>query len=73
MLSLVSIARVFFFFLGRMHVISTGPICTAQTEGQGFYIVLELKHLLLQALASVWLNTDRSHKTTLTSDEKKGI
>ncbi|CAI9597929.1 unnamed protein product [Staurois parvus] len=29
MLSLV------FFFLGRMHVISTGPISTVQTEGQG--------------------------------------
>ncbi|CAI9545392.1 unnamed protein product [Staurois parvus] len=24
-----------FFFLGRVHVISTGPISTVQTEGQG--------------------------------------
>ncbi|CAI9605689.1 unnamed protein product, partial [Staurois parvus] len=31
MLSLVCIARVF-FFLGRVHVISTGPISTVQTE-----------------------------------------
>ncbi|CAI9595735.1 unnamed protein product [Staurois parvus] len=36
MLSLVCIAReVFFFFLGRVHVISIGPISTVQTEGQG--------------------------------------
>ncbi|CAI9549363.1 unnamed protein product [Staurois parvus] len=44
MLSLVCIAReVFFFFLERVHVISTGPISTVQTEGQGFHILLELK------------------------------
>ncbi|CAI9554118.1 unnamed protein product [Staurois parvus] len=40
MLSLVCIAREFFFF-GRVHVISTGPISTVQTEGQGFCILLE--------------------------------
>ncbi|CAI9545130.1 unnamed protein product [Staurois parvus] len=33
MFSLVCIAREFFFFLGRVHVISTGPISTVQTEG----------------------------------------
>ncbi|CAI9594068.1 unnamed protein product [Staurois parvus] len=33
MLSLVCIAREdFFFFLERVHVISTGPISTVQTE-----------------------------------------
>ncbi|CAI9607008.1 unnamed protein product [Staurois parvus] len=37
MLSLV------FFSLGRVHVISTGPISTVQTEGQGFHILLEQK------------------------------
>ncbi|CAI9604627.1 unnamed protein product [Staurois parvus] len=37
MLSLV------FFFFGRVHVISTGPISTVQTEGQGFHILLEQK------------------------------
>ncbi|CAI9599805.1 unnamed protein product [Staurois parvus] len=31
MLSLVFIAKGF-YFLGRMHVISTGPISTVQTE-----------------------------------------
>ncbi|CAI9615493.1 unnamed protein product [Staurois parvus] len=31
---LVCIARKF-FFLGRVHVISTGPISTVQTVGQG--------------------------------------
>ncbi|CAI9555390.1 unnamed protein product [Staurois parvus] len=36
MLSLVCIAReVFFFFLGRVHVISTGPNSTGQTEVRG--------------------------------------
>ncbi|CAI9572271.1 unnamed protein product [Staurois parvus] len=34
MLSLV------FFFLGRMHVISTGPISTVQKEGQGSCILI---------------------------------
>ncbi|CAI9619450.1 unnamed protein product [Staurois parvus] len=44
MLSLVCIAReVFFFFLGRVHVISTGPTSTVQTEGQEFQILLEQK------------------------------
>ncbi|CAI9563032.1 unnamed protein product [Staurois parvus] len=37
MLSLV------FFFLWRVHVISTGPISTVHTEGQGFCILLEQK------------------------------
>ncbi|CAI9612135.1 unnamed protein product [Staurois parvus] len=27
--------RFFFFFFGRVHVISTGPISTVQTEGKG--------------------------------------
>ncbi|CAI9532939.1 unnamed protein product [Staurois parvus] len=36
MLSLVCIAReVFFSFLGRVHLISTGPISTVQTEVRG--------------------------------------
>ncbi|CAI9552827.1 unnamed protein product, partial [Staurois parvus] len=38
MLSLVCIARQVFFLFGRVHVISTGPISTVQTEGQGFCI-----------------------------------
>ncbi|CAI9619718.1 unnamed protein product, partial [Staurois parvus] len=33
MLSLVCIAREVFFFLGRVHVISTGPISTVQRSG----------------------------------------
>ncbi|CAI9555441.1 unnamed protein product [Staurois parvus] len=41
MLSLVCLAREFFLLLGRVHVISTGPISTVQTEGQGFCIHLE--------------------------------
>ncbi|CAI9552970.1 unnamed protein product, partial [Staurois parvus] len=36
MLSLVCIAREFFFFLGRVHVINTGSINTVQTEVRGF-------------------------------------
>ncbi|CAI9532259.1 unnamed protein product [Staurois parvus] len=32
MLNLLCIARAFFFFLGRVHVISTVPISTVQTE-----------------------------------------
>ncbi|CAI9555370.1 unnamed protein product [Staurois parvus] len=40
MLSLVCMARGFFFF-GRVHVISTAPISTVQTEGQGFCILLQ--------------------------------
>ncbi|CAI9619852.1 unnamed protein product, partial [Staurois parvus] len=32
-----------FFFLERVHVISTGPIGTVQTEDQGFCILLEQK------------------------------
>ncbi|CAI9624644.1 unnamed protein product [Staurois parvus] len=43
MVSLMCIAREFFSFFGRMHVISTGPISTVQTEGQGFCILLEQK------------------------------
>ncbi|CAI9560389.1 unnamed protein product [Staurois parvus] len=39
MLSLVCIAREF-FFLGRVHVISTGPISTIQTEGKGLCILI---------------------------------
>ncbi|CAI9566767.1 unnamed protein product [Staurois parvus] len=40
MISLVCIAREV-FSLGRVHVISTGPISAVQTEGQGFCIFLE--------------------------------
>ncbi|CAI9552899.1 unnamed protein product [Staurois parvus] len=42
MLSLVCIAReiFFFFFLGGVHVISTGPISTVQTLGQGSYSLI---------------------------------
>ncbi|CAI9556072.1 unnamed protein product [Staurois parvus] len=36
MLSLVCIAQKVVFFLGRVHVISTGPISTVQTEVRGF-------------------------------------
>ncbi|CAI9612572.1 unnamed protein product, partial [Staurois parvus] len=36
MLSLVCMAREFFFFLGRMYVINTGPISTVQTEVRNF-------------------------------------
>ncbi|CAI9606376.1 unnamed protein product [Staurois parvus] len=39
--------------------------------GQGFCILLEQKKTLLQALTSALLNTDRSHKTALTADEKR--
>ncbi|CAI9552752.1 unnamed protein product, partial [Staurois parvus] len=35
MLSLVCIAREVFYFLRRVHVISTGPISTVQTEVRG--------------------------------------
>ncbi|CAI9592803.1 unnamed protein product [Staurois parvus] len=42
MLSLVCIARYVLFF-GMVHVISTGPISTVQTEGQRMYILLEQK------------------------------
>ncbi|CAI9567590.1 unnamed protein product, partial [Staurois parvus] len=73
MLSLVCIARqVFFFFLGRVHVINTGPISTNQTEMSGVLHPPRAKiKLLLQALTSALLNTERSHKTGLTADEKR--
>ncbi|CAI9616215.1 unnamed protein product, partial [Staurois parvus] len=35
MISLVCSAREFVFLLGRVHVISTGPISTVQTEVRG--------------------------------------
>ncbi|CAI9561189.1 unnamed protein product [Staurois parvus] len=35
MFSFVCIAREVFFFLWRVHVISTGPSSTVQTEGRG--------------------------------------
>ncbi|CAI9549625.1 unnamed protein product [Staurois parvus] len=47
-----------FFFLGRVHVISTGPISTAE------------RNLLLHVLANAGLDTDRSHKPALISDNK---
>ncbi|CAI9592430.1 unnamed protein product, partial [Staurois parvus] len=38
MLSLVCIAKeVFFFFLGRVHVISKGPITTGRTVVRGLH------------------------------------
>ncbi|CAI9607749.1 unnamed protein product [Staurois parvus] len=40
-------------------------------RGQGISILLEQKKLLLQALTSAGLDTDRSHKTALTADEKR--
>ncbi|CAI9587990.1 unnamed protein product [Staurois parvus] len=62
MLNLVCIAReVFFFCLGRVHVISTGPISTVQTEVRSSTSIL----------FSAQLDTDRSHKTALTADEKR--
>ncbi|CAI9607325.1 unnamed protein product, partial [Staurois parvus] len=41
MLYLVCIARERFFFFGRVHVISTGPITAVQTEGQGLCSLIE--------------------------------
>ncbi|CAI9589425.1 unnamed protein product [Staurois parvus] len=62
MLSLVYIAREVFSFLGRMHVISTGPISTVQTERSGvLHLPRAERKLLLQALTRTLLNTDRSH------------
>ncbi|CAI9544403.1 unnamed protein product [Staurois parvus] len=70
MLSLMCIAREFFF--GWLHVISTGSISTVQTEGQGSCILPEQnENLFLQALTCALLDTDRSHKTALTADEKR--
>ncbi|CAI9601490.1 unnamed protein product, partial [Staurois parvus] len=72
MLSLVCIAKevFFFFFLGE---------CMGSAQGQSALLrqrsgVLhppraEIK-LLLQALTSALLDTDRSHKTAVTFDEK---
>ncbi|CAI9560616.1 unnamed protein product [Staurois parvus] len=59
MLSLVCIAReVFFFSLGTVHVISTGPLSTVQTERLGIlHPPRAERKLLLQALGSAWLNT----------------
>ncbi|CAI9538199.1 unnamed protein product [Staurois parvus] len=34
---------VWFFFLGRVHMISTGPISTVQTEVRGPAILLDQK------------------------------
>ncbi|CAI9621767.1 unnamed protein product [Staurois parvus] len=57
MFSLVCMAREgFFFYRGRVHVISTGPISTFQTEGQRFHF-LEQKEKLLQALTSALLKS----------------
>ncbi|CAI9574291.1 unnamed protein product, partial [Staurois parvus] len=53
-----------FFFLGRVHVISTGPISTVLTEVRGpvsSYSRMKTPHALTCAL----LDTDRSHKTTI--------
>ncbi|CAI9532479.1 unnamed protein product [Staurois parvus] len=72
MLSLVCVARELFFSLGRVHVISTGPINTVQTERSGIlHPPRAERKYLLQALTSARLDTDRSHKTALTADEKR--
>ncbi|CAI9583960.1 unnamed protein product [Staurois parvus] len=60
-----------FFFLGRVHVISTGPIITIQTEVRVLHPPRAERKLLLPALSSALLDTDRSHKTALTADEKR--
>ncbi|CAI9580130.1 unnamed protein product [Staurois parvus] len=66
MLSLVCIARevFFFFFLGRVHGISTGSTSTVQRSGVLHPPRAERK-LLLQALTSALLDTYRRHKTVL--------
>ncbi|CAI9547401.1 unnamed protein product [Staurois parvus] len=72
MLSLVCIAREVFCFLGRVHVISTGPISTVQTERSGvLHPPRAERKLLLQALTCALLGTDRRHKTALTADVKR--
>ncbi|CAI9550974.1 unnamed protein product [Staurois parvus] len=59
MLSLVSIAiKVFFYFLGRVHVISTEPISTVQTERSGVLHPPRAEKKLLQASTSVLLDTE---------------
>ncbi|CAI9545768.1 unnamed protein product [Staurois parvus] len=59
MLSLV----FFFFFLGRVHVISTGPISTVQTEVGILHPPRAERKLLLQDLTNALLN--KSHKTAI--------
>ncbi|CAI9577777.1 unnamed protein product [Staurois parvus] len=72
MLSLVCIAsKVFFFFLGRLHVISTGPISTVHTEVRGsasFWSKMKTPPTIFTQCS---VDTDRSHKTALTADEKR--
>ncbi|CAI9545033.1 unnamed protein product [Staurois parvus] len=65
MLSLV------FFFLGRVHVISTGQSALSRQRSHVLHPSRAERKLLLQALASTGLETDRSHKTALTADEKR--
>ncbi|CAI9622361.1 unnamed protein product [Staurois parvus] len=61
---------VCFSFVGRVHVISTGPISTVQRSGVLHHPTVETK-LLPQALTSALLDTDRNHKTALTAEEKR--
>ncbi|CAI9623212.1 unnamed protein product [Staurois parvus] len=67
MLSLVS------FFLERVHVISTGPISTVQTEIRGPASSYSRMKTPPTSFSSALLNTDRSHKTALTADEKRHL
>ncbi|CAI9550486.1 unnamed protein product [Staurois parvus] len=57
MLSLcVLLERFFFFFLGSVHVISTGSISTVQT-GSGVLHLSRAERKLLQALTSALLKS----------------
>ncbi|CAI9565115.1 unnamed protein product [Staurois parvus] len=46
-----------FFFLGRIYMVSTGPISTVQTEVRGFHPPRAERKLLLQALTSALLKS----------------
>ncbi|CAI9611615.1 unnamed protein product [Staurois parvus] len=70
MLSLVSVSREVFF--------SWESACDQQRvnehcpdRGSGVLHTPRAERKLLQALTSAQLDTDRSHKTALTADEKK--
>ncbi|CAI9565529.1 unnamed protein product, partial [Staurois parvus] len=55
------------FVLGRVHVISTGPIsCLSRQSGVlQPHKIIRREWKLLQALTSALLDTDRSHKTAI--------
>ncbi|CAI9571487.1 unnamed protein product [Staurois parvus] len=61
----------FFFFLGRVHVVSTGPISTVQTAVRDFASSYSRKKTPPTSFTSALLNTDRSQKTALAADEKR--